>query len=103
MPRLSPARIAFYTSTLGFSALVAERALLASPSWGVLAGAGLGWSTLATVLLAMLVVAATLESVFALCLGCQVFALLMRAGVIPESTCEACADIWSRRPQPSRS
>src|SRR5690348_13781021 len=32
----------------------------------------------AKVVLAMLVVAATLESVFALCLGCKAFALLMR-------------------------
>jgi hypothetical protein len=44
------------------------------------------------------VVAATLESVFAFCLGCQVFALLMRAGLIPEETCERCADIWAGSP-----
>src|SRR5919204_4336702 len=36
----------------------------------------LGATTLADVLLAMLLVAATLESVFALCLGCQIFGLL---------------------------
>ena len=29
--------------------------------------------------------AAGLESIFAVCLGCQVFALLMRAGLIPET------------------
>ena len=62
----------------------------------------LGAEGTADALVALLVVAATLESVFALCLGCQVFALLMRAGVIPESTCERCADIWSR-PQGARS
>jgi hypothetical protein len=44
----------------------------------------------------VLAAAATLESVFALCLGCQVFALLMRVGLIPEATCEACANIWAR-------
>jgi hypothetical protein len=64
---------------------------------------GFGAGTAADVLVALLVVAATLESVFALCLGCQAFTLLMRAGLIAEATCEACADIWSRRPQPSRS
>jgi hypothetical protein len=53
----------------------------------------LGWTTVTTVLLAMLVVAATLESVFAVCIGCQVFALLMRAGVVPEAVCLECADI----------
>jgi hypothetical protein len=56
---------------------------------------GFGADTAADVLTGMLVVAATLESVFALCLGCQVFALLMRAGLIPEETCERCANIWA--------
>jgi hypothetical protein len=56
---------------------------------------GLGADTAADVLTGMLVVAATLESVFALCLGCQVFALLMRAGLIPAETCERCANIWA--------
>jgi len=44
----------------------------------------------------VLAAAATLESVFALCLGCQVFAVLMRIGLIPRATCEACANIWAR-------
>jgi hypothetical protein len=52
-------------------------------------------------LVAMIVVAATLESVFALCLGCKVFGFLMRVGVIPESVCEECSDIWSRDRQRS--
>jgi hypothetical protein len=47
-------------------------------------------------------VAATLESVFAFCLGCQIFAGLMRLGVIPESVCEECANIWTRIPGPAR-
>ena len=53
----------------------------------------LGASTVATVLLAFLVVAAALESVFAFCLGCVIFAQLMRVGVIPPETCEQCNDI----------
>jgi len=52
--------------------------------------------TAAKVVLALLVVAATLESVFALCLGCKAFAVLMRLGVIPEDVCERCNDIWAR-------
>jgi hypothetical protein len=59
---------------------------------------GLGLDTAADVLTGMLVVAATLESVFALCLGCQIFALLMRAGLVPEETCERCANIWAASP-----
>jgi hypothetical protein len=57
---------------------------------------GFGLTTEADVLTGLLVVAATLESVFALCLGCQVFGLLMRIGVVPEETCERCANIWSQ-------
>lgn len=49
----------------------------------------------AKVVLAMLVVAATLESVFALCLGCKAFALLMRVGIIPAEVCERCNNIWA--------
>jgi hypothetical protein len=63
---------------------------------------GFGADGAADVLVAMLAVAATLESAFGLCLGCQAFALLMRAGLIPEETCARCADIWSREPQGSR-
>ncbi|MGC1406712.1 MAG: DUF4395 family protein, partial [Candidatus Dormiibacterota bacterium] len=53
-----------------------------------------GLTTVTYILLAGVVVAATLESVFALCLGCKIFAVLMRIGVIPEEVCAACADIW---------
>jgi hypothetical protein len=28
--------------------------------------------------------------------GCKVFALLMRAGVIPDDVCEECNDIWNQ-------
>jgi hypothetical protein len=56
----------------------------------------LGLGTVADVLLVALIFAATLESVFAYCLGCQIFGLLMRAGVVPEDVCAECADIWAR-------
>ncbi len=49
--------------------------------------------TPAYLLLGLLIVAATLESVFGLCLGCKAFAVLMRAGVIPEEVCERCNNI----------
>jgi len=61
----------------------------------------LGSTLTADVLVAMVLVAATLESVFAYCVGCKVFALLMRAGVIPEDICEECNDIWGRRAAPA--
>ena len=57
---------------------------------------GLGAETAADALLLLLITAATLESVFAFCLGCQVFGLLMRAGLVPANVCADCADIWAR-------
>ena len=50
----------------------------------------------AQALVAGLAVAASLEAALGFCLGCKVFALLMRVGVIPEEICLDCADI-SRR------
>jgi hypothetical protein len=65
----------------------------ASVAWAI------GWRPVAIVLIVGLSVAATLESVFALCLGCMVFNRLMRWGVIPERVCEECADISRRLEQ----
>jgi hypothetical protein len=56
----------------------------------------LGATGVVEALLVLLVVAAGLESIFAFCLGCQVFALLMRLGVIPDEICAECANIWAR-------
>jgi Domain of unknown function (DUF4395) len=57
---------------------------------------GFGLRPAGYALLALVAVAATLESVFAYCIGCKIFAGLMRLGVIPEETCEQCNDIWNR-------
>lgn len=51
----------------------------------------------AKALVAMILLAVTLESVFALCIGCKVFRLLMRTGVIPERVCADCSNIWARQ------
>jgi hypothetical protein len=48
----------------------------------------------AKVVLGLLLVAASLEAFVGLCLGCTVFGLLMRVGVIPEEVCERCNDLW---------
>jgi hypothetical protein len=71
----------------------------------VIAWFGFGSSGAAYVLLGAIVLAATLESVFAFCLGCAIFGLLMRGGVIPDEVCERCNDIWGRglRPEATRS
>ncbi len=56
----------------------------------------LGWTTFASALLVMMVVFATLESALGFCVGCRIFAGLMRVGVIPQSVCVACNDITLR-------
>ena len=61
-----------------------------------------GATTAAYVCVGLILVAATLESVFAICLGCILFGALMRAGIIPESVCERCNDIWASPHAPSR-
>ena len=55
-----------------------------------------GATTAVDALLVMLVAAAGLESILAFCLGCQIFALLMRAGLVPDEVCADCANIWAR-------
>jgi hypothetical protein len=64
-------------------------------SVSALALTALGYWTAAEVMLALLASAALLESAFGLCLGCKAFAVLMRAGVVPEAVCERCNDIWA--------
>jgi len=72
--------------------------LVLSASAAVLA-LGFGLTSAAYMVLGLLIVAATLESVFGLCLGCKAFAVLMRAGVIPEEVCERCNHISAELPQ----
>jgi Domain of unknown function (DUF4395) len=55
---------------------------------------GFGLRGAAYGVLGALVVAAGLEAFAGYCLGCKIFALLMRAGVIPPEVCERCNDLW---------
>jgi hypothetical protein len=104
-PRLSP--LGALASRVVAPRLGAPK-LVAGPPKRFAQGLGAAMTTAGTValalgaggvveaLLVLLVIAATLESVFAFCLGCQVFALLMRLGVVPDEICAECADIWAR-------
>lgn len=62
--------------------------------------ASIAWAAgahgLALLCVAAVAVAATLESVFAYCLGCVIFNRLMRLGIIPPEVCESCNDLSSR-------
>jgi len=48
-------------------------------------------------LIGTIAVFATLESGLGFCVGCKLFGVLMRLGVIPDEVCAECADIWLRR------
>ena len=69
---------------------------LAVTTAATIAWFGFGAGAVTAGLLVLLLVFALLESVLGFCAGCWMFGALMRAGVIPASTCEACADIWAR-------
>jgi Domain of unknown function (DUF4395) len=60
---------------------------------------GFGEHAAAWGLVGAIALAAFLESVFAVCIGCTAFGLLMRAGVIPDQVCAACADLSLRHPK----
>jgi hypothetical protein len=54
---------------------------------------GLGEHTAAFALVGVIAVFASLESGLGLCVGCRVFYLGMRLGIVPPSVCEDCARI----------
>lgn len=56
---------------------------------------GFGLTLAADIVLGALIIAATLESAFGLCLGCNMFALAMHVGLVPPEVCERCNDIWA--------
>jgi hypothetical protein len=88
-PKLVPGPPKRFAQTIGV--VVTGAAAIAHFVFGV--------TVLAQALLVVILIAATLESVFAICLGCIVFGWLMRAGVIPEETCEACNSVSLRYSQ----
>lgn len=47
-------------------------------------------------LVGMIAVFATLESGFGFCIGCKIFGVLMKMGLVPEEVCAECANIWTR-------
>lgn len=61
----------------------------------------LGLESAAAAVLVAMIVATGLESILAVCLGCKLFAGLMRLGLVPAEVCAECAD-FGARPAPSR-
>ena len=71
----------------GIGALLSTLALVLA-----LAGAGAAARGVTT----MIVAAAALESLAGFCVGCAIFGVLMRRGIVPESVCATCNDITLR-------
>lgn len=86
-----------------------EPVLVAGPPKRFAQAIGAAVTTAATILLAvgqprltqgllvLMVIAAGLESIAGYCIGCKLFSVLMRLGLVPEATCEACANITLRQ------
>lgn len=85
-PRLVPGPPKRFAQGIGVAFSVTALVLALAGAWGA-----------AQVVLGLLGAAALLEAAFGLCLGCKAFAVLMRLGVIPESVCARCGDIWATR------
>jgi hypothetical protein len=59
-----------------------------------------GLPTVAWALAAIMVLFPALEAFLGICVGCRVFGVLIRAGIVPESICVECADISLRGRSP---
>lgn len=53
-----------------------------------------GLGTEAQALLAILLLPALAEAALGFCVGCEIFAWLIRIGLLPESVCAECADLF---------
>lgn len=93
-PRLGPPRLVAGPPKRFAQAMGAAFSSVALVLWF-----GFSLDTAALVVTGLLAAAAFLESVFGYCLGCRIFGALMRAGVIPDEVCEACADVSVRHPE----
>lgn len=69
---------------------------LALTTLGSVLAVGLGLAPAGDAVLVAMIIATGLESLFALCLGCELFAVLMRVGLVPEDTCAECVDFHPR-------
>jgi hypothetical protein len=90
-PRLGPARLIPGPPkrfAQGIGAIVSTTALVLFVAGAVPA---------AWIALAILIAAASLEAFAGYCLGCVIFGLLQRRGLIPEDVCEACNNIPLRQ------
>ncbi|WP_207344142.1 DUF4395 domain-containing protein [Arthrobacter sp. E3] len=105
-PRISPAAL---LSVNVLAPLLGEPKLVPGPPKRFAQGIGAvlsiaafcllmaGFSLAGWTLILTLVVAASLEAFIGLCVGCVIFGLLQRRGLIPASACEECANFSLRK------
>ncbi|MFE4197657.1 DUF4395 domain-containing protein [Paenarthrobacter sp. NPDC056912] len=105
-PRISPLAL---LSVKVLAPMIGHAKLVAGPPKRFAQGIGAALTTAAVVLfftglqpaawalLGLLIVAAALESFVGFCLGCVIFGVLQRRGLIPAEICEACNNITLRR------
>jgi hypothetical protein len=111
-PKLSP--LGLLVTRVVTPRLTVEPRLVPGPPKRFAQGIGVVFTTAAVVLtygahawsaakgmLVLMIVAAFLEAALGLCLGCKVFALLMRVGLVPEEVCDRCNNLWAPRQAPS--
>jgi hypothetical protein len=84
-PRLIAGPPKRFAQAIGATVTIVASALLAS-----------GHPAGTEALLGLMVIAAGLESIAGYCIGCKIFAGLMRVGLVPESTCVECANVAAR-------
>jgi hypothetical protein len=108
-PRLSPLG---QLATRVVAPKLGEPKLVAGPPKRFAQAMGVAFSTAALVLwfgfsehaatwalVGMLTAAASAESFLGYCMGCRIFALLMKTRLVPEHVCASCADISLRHPE----
>lgn len=87
-----------FAASIGAVLTVAATAL-----WVVSLATGSSGALTAVVVIGVIMVAfPALESIVGYCVGCALFSVLMRAGLVPEEVCLDCADISRRIPKPAQ-
>lgn len=80
------------------AAIGAVMTLAATALWVVSLSTGSSGALLAVAVIgAVMVLFPALEAILGVCVGCHLFGLLMRIGLVPEEVCLDCADITKRR------
>jgi hypothetical protein len=84
--RYSPGPAKRFAQTIGAVVTVTATVLAFTTGMGLAVDA----------LLVLMIVFATLEGAFGICVGCKVFELLVHLRVLPEGVCAQCANVWAR-------